>query len=107
MTTKRKSSGVVDALEFMDSLDGPMTMARLIDGLRECDALSHAEMARKLGISRQNLYAIERGKAVSVARAASFAKRLGQSTKYFVMVAIGDELRRAGIEGPFNFNFAA
>jgi DNA-binding XRE family transcriptional regulator len=57
-------------------------------------------MAEILGISKQELCNIEKGrKAVSVERAISFAKSLEMPSKVFAKYALQDQLNSAGILG--------
>jgi plasmid maintenance system antidote protein VapI len=59
---------------------------------------SLAEFAKLLGISRSHLYAIEQGhRAVSPERAARFAQALDPSEAQFVMLALQDRIRSAGL----------
>jgi transcriptional regulator with XRE-family HTH domain len=59
-------------------------------------------------MSKQHLSAIESGKmAVSPARAAKFTDALGYPADQFVIAAIEDELRRAGVDLSFDLRKAA
>ena len=70
MATKRKrrkkrttpSEGRVDAMELLASLDVPVTLGGMIWSLRECDEVSQAEFARRLGVSRSHLCDVEKGR---------------------------------------------
>jgi transcriptional regulator with XRE-family HTH domain len=86
MSTKKKS----EAVKFLEKLTGgPLTLARLIHSIRQGDEMTLAEFAKKLGISRQHLCDIEKGrKVVSPERAAKFAKILGYSREQFVALAL-------------------
>ncbi len=62
-------------------------------------------MAEILGISKQELCNIEKGrKLVSVKRAKTFAETLGMPSKTFVKYALQDKLNSAGIIGEVEIN---
>lgn len=88
-----------DALLFLEDLTGgPLTFASNLRAIRQGEDLSLAEFAKRLGISRQHLHDVEHGrKAVSVERAAAWAKLLGYSEKQFVRLALQAALDRAGL----------
>jgi antitoxin HigA-1 len=93
-----KNTKVYDALSEIMALENSASFGELIKSFRLCDELSQAEFAGKIGISKQHLSAIENGKkAVSPARAAKFAEALGYPADQFVIAAIEDELREAGV----------
>ena len=74
MSTKKKS----DAMQFLESLVGELTFGGLIEAMRQAEEMSQVDFAKKLGISKQHLCDIEKGrKFVSPERAAKFAKILG------------------------------
>ena len=104
MNTKKRrikrASGSVDAEKFLEDLLGPLSIASMIESHRLCEEITHAELARRLGISRANLCDIEQGrKLVSPERAARFACALNDSETLWIQVALEDELRESG----FNF----
>ncbi len=104
----KKRKKVYDALSEIDSLKEDVSFGELIRSLRMCDDISQTELAGKLNISKQHLSAIEKGKkAVSPARAAKFAEALGYPVDQFVVAAIEDELREAGIRLHFDLRKAA
>ena len=71
MSTKKKS----DAIQFFESLVGELTFGGLIEAMRQAEEMSQVDFAKKLGISKQHLCAIEKGrKFVSPERAAKFAR---------------------------------
>ena len=74
MSTKKKS----DAIQFLESLVGELTFGGLIEAMRQAEEMSQVDFAKKLGISKQHLCDIEKGrKFVSPERAAKFAKDTG------------------------------
>ena len=97
MTTRRKKS---DAMLLMEKLTGgPISICEILWSLRKSDEMTQSEFASILEISKQHLCDIEKGrKAVSPARAAVFAKRLGQSPMYFIQLALQEELEKAGVK---------
>lgn len=96
MATKKKKS---DAVRFLDKLIGaPMTLGRMLASIRADDALSLAALAKKLDVSRQHLHAVESERAaVSVERAARWAKILGYEPLMFVELALQAEVQAAGL----------
>jgi len=104
MTTKKKKplakhKAKSQALHLLEQAAGePLRFSNMLLAIRECDEISQAEFSETLGISRQNLCDIEKGrKGVSPARAARFAKLLGYPAEVFVMLAINEELEREGL----------
>src|SRR5262245_20746573 len=95
--TSRKKS---DAMRFLEKISGGrLTIAQILKTIREPDDLSQQGFAAKLGISKQNLCVIEKGrKFVSSARAALFATKLGYPPTYFIQRALQEELDRAGVK---------
>jgi transcriptional regulator with XRE-family HTH domain len=104
MSTKRRSPskllkpGQYDALRELGRFGDSPTFGELIKSLRTCDDISQIDLATRLGISKQHLSAIENGKkAVSPARAVRFAEAMNYPADQFVIAAIEDELRDAGV----------
>jgi len=95
MITKKKS----DAMKFLESLVGELTFGGLIQAMRQAEEMSQVEFAKKLGISKQHLCDIEKGrKFVSPERAARFAKILGHSEQSFVALALQDIVNQGGLK---------
>lgn len=88
MSIKKKPKS--DAVKFLERLTGgPLTLARLIQSIRLGEEETLAEFAKRLGVSRQHLCDIEKGrKVVSPERAARFAMVLGYSKEQFVALAL-------------------
>jgi len=102
MTTKGNRS----AREVLESMDGPLTVARVLSSYRYCEEVSQVDLARTLGISRSQLCDIEKGRhLVSPAMAAKFARILGESERLFVCLAIEDALRHDGMNCSVNVEF--
>lgn len=105
-TTRRKRTrrgdrhGDRDALQFLDELIGePLTFANLLSSIRQCEEMTQADLARKLGLTRSHVSDIENGrKVVSPARAARFARILGYSETQFVQLALQSQVSGAGLK---------
>lgn len=86
-------------LEDLERRLGPMTVGRFIKAFRDCDEVTQAVYAKRLGISKANLCDIEKGrKLVSVLRAAKFAKVLGVPNTVLVQLSLQDQLRHAKLK---------
>lgn len=93
MTTNRRKPAK-KALEVLGASE--TTFASLLRTYRLSEELTLADLAEILKVSISHLSDIENErKFVSIERAKTFAKRLGDSEKYFVLVAVKDLLRRA------------
>lgn len=88
-----------EAVKFMEKVTGgPLTFARLIRAIRLCDEQTLAQFSKRLGISRQHLCDIEKGrKLVSPGRAIRFAKTLGYPDHLFVQLSLQAQLDEAKI----------
>lgn len=88
-----------------DLAGGPLTLGRYFKSIRQGEGLSQVAFAKKLGISRSHLCDIEKGrKPVSAAKAARMARLLGYSEKQFVLLALQDAMKRAGLEYQVNIS---
>lgn len=98
-----------EAIRFMEKITGgPLTMARILKSTRLCEEMSQVEFAKKLGIPKQNLCDIEKGRRfVSPQLAAQFARKLGDSEKQFVRIALQDLLSRYGLNYDVHLKEAA
>jgi len=95
MSTKKKS----EAMQFLESLVGELTFGGLIEAMRQAEEMSQVDFAEKLGISKQHLCDIEKGrKFVSPERAAKFAKILGHSEQSFVALVLQDIVNQGGLK---------
>ncbi|HUB28030.1 MAG TPA: helix-turn-helix transcriptional regulator [Tepidisphaeraceae bacterium] len=98
MTTKKSSASSNSSLEER-ILGGPLTFAAAVEGLRVGEELSQAAFARKLGVSRQYLCDVEKGRRlVSVQQAARFAKAFGHPPLVLVRLALQDAVRASGLK---------
>jgi len=102
--TKRSKSKKSEAMLFMEKITGgPLTIAGILKSMRESDEISQKDFAAQLGISKQNLCDIEKGrKAVTPSRAAIFAQKLGYPPTAFIRIALQEELDRAGVKLQIN-----
>ena len=87
-------------LNFLDDLaGGPLTFGDAVRSARELVEMSQAELARRLGVGRQSVCDIEKGRAlVSVEKAARFAKALSHNEAVFVRLALQDQVEKAGLK---------
>ncbi len=96
-------------LKFLDELaGGPLTFGDTVRAARELIEISQVELARRLGVGRQSVCDIEKGRAlVSVDKAARFAKALDHNEKLFVRLALQDQVAKAGLKLKVTVNDAA
>jgi len=89
-----------EASKYLEKLTGgPLTMGRILKSTRLCNEMSQVEFAKKLGIPKQNLCDIEKGRRfVGPQLAAQFARKLGASEKQYVRIALQDQLSRHGLK---------
>jgi transcriptional regulator with XRE-family HTH domain len=98
MTTRKSKGSSGDDLE-RQILGGPLTFGVAVEGLRVGEGLSQAAFARKLGISRQYLCDIEKGRRfVSPEQAARFARAFGHPPNVLVELALQDVVRASGLK---------
>jgi transcriptional regulator with XRE-family HTH domain len=97
--TTRKSKGSSGSKLERRLLDGPLTFGAAIEGLRIGEELSQAAFARKLGVSRQYLCDVEKGRRlVSPDQAARFARAFGHPPNVLVELALQDAVRASGLK---------
>lgn len=74
---------------------GVLTFAKVIEAHRLGEEMTLTEMAKLLGISKQSLCDLEKGRRIpSPSRAASIADKLGMIPESFIRLAIQDQLRQ-------------
>ncbi len=97
-----------DAKKYLEALrGGPLSFGKMIESLRQADEISQTELAKKMQISRAHLCDIEKGRrAITVERAAQFAKIMGYSVNQFVATALEDQLRKAGMKAKVHLDVA-
>lgn len=106
MSTKKKSSH--DVLKILEELaDEKLTLGNFIYAIRKGEEMTQAEFAKILGISKQYLCDIERGRRfVSPKAAERFAKMLGYSPEQFVRLCLQDMVDKEGINMVVDVNAA-
>jgi antitoxin HigA-1 len=103
--TGRRQSAAMKLVEELAG--GPLTLGNTLEAIRLGEEMSQVVFARKLGLSKQHLCDIEKGrKLVSPERAVRFAKVLGYSTIQFIEFALQDQLREAGLRFKINIEAA-
>lgn len=97
MTTKKPASQPAHAALAATIAETPF--GGLVRAMRETDEIAQAELARRLGVSRQFLNAVELGKSqVGLDFAKRVADALGYSPEPFAEVLIREQLKKAGIQ---------
>ena len=92
----KNSQQTTEALEQLTG--GPLTLPKVLLSLRLSDKISQSEFARMLGISRQQLCDIEKGRRqVNLDKAAEFAEALGYPKAHFVKLALQSLVEDAGL----------
>lgn len=96
------SKGTKNSQETSEALEqltgGPLTLPKVLLSLRLSDEISQSEFARMLGISRQQLCDIEKGRRqVNLDKAAEFAEALGYPKAHFVKLALQSLVEDAGL----------
>jgi transcriptional regulator with XRE-family HTH domain len=86
-------------LILMKILEGRMSFAMLLRSIRTRDDLTQKELADILEVTVSHISDIENGrKFVSVERAYEFAQKLKDSEKFFVAVALQDQVNQADLD---------
>lgn len=96
MTIKRKISyGVKEATQDF----GKMSFGELILTHRLCEDMSQVQFSKLLGVSKQYLCDIEKGRKIpSPERAEKFAKKLGMLPESFVHTALNDFCKKRNMK---------
>src|SRR5271165_4522241 len=98
MITK-KSKGSSDSDLEKRILGDRLTFGAAVEALRVGEEMSQAAFARILGVSRQYLCDVERGRRlVSPEQAARFAKAFGHPPNVLVRLALQDAVRASGLK---------
>jgi transcriptional regulator with XRE-family HTH domain len=95
-----KKQATSSAIKLMERLTGgPLTFGKMLQAVRDGDELTLEVFAKRIGVSRQNLCDIEKGrKGVSPERAARWARLLGYPEAQWVRLALQAELDAAGLK---------
>ena len=97
MTTKKSKSK--SARASLASTVAETTFGGLVRAMRETDEITQAELARRLGVSRQFLNAVELGRSqVGLDFAKRVADALGYSPEPFAEILIREQVKKAGIQ---------
>lgn len=95
MTTKKTKA----SMDFVKSLSGKLSLGSLLLAIRQGEELSQVEFAKLLGVSKQYLCDLERGRRFASPRAAAeYAKKLGYSSQQFVRICLQDMVDRDGLD---------
>jgi transcriptional regulator with XRE-family HTH domain len=96
MSTKTK----IRAKTEIRKITGIISFGDMLHSFREAQEFTQVQMAALIGITKQDLCNIEKGrKLVSVERAMLFATALNLPSKTFAKYALQDQLNKAGLEG--------
>lgn len=92
------------AKKFLENLlEEKVSFAMLLRSIRTRDELTQKELAIKLDVTVSHVSDLENGrKYVSVERAVEFAKKLKDSEKFFVAVALQDQVNLAELDYKVN-----
>lgn len=92
-------SKAMQALEAVTG--GPLTFGEMLWSIRTGEEMTLEAFGKLLGgVSRSQINDIEKGRrAVSIERAAQWAKILGYHPKQFIELAVQQQLDAAGLEG--------
>lgn len=98
MTTK-KTPSPLSAREALAKTLAQTTFGSLVRSMRENDEITQADLARRLGVSRQFLNSVEMGRSqVGLDFAKRVADALGYFPEPFAEILIREQLRKAGID---------
>jgi transcriptional regulator with XRE-family HTH domain len=86
-------------LQYLEGLMGEkLTLGLLLLSIRQGEELSQVEFAKNLGLSRQALCDIERGRRViSIKKAIEYAEILGYPEKQFIRLCLQDMVDRENV----------
>jgi transcriptional regulator with XRE-family HTH domain len=88
-----------DALKFVESFTGPMTVGILFSAHRTGWDMTQKDLAKKLGVTVGFISNIETGKKrLTLETLLSYCRKLDESEKYWSIVYFKEEARRAGLE---------
>lgn len=93
ITKKTKAS-----LDFLEKLSGKLSLGSLLLAIRQGEEMTQVEFAKLLGVSKQYLCDLERGRRyASPKSAAQYAYKLGYSSQQFVRLCLQDLVNRDGL----------
>lgn len=90
----------MEAKKFLDDLLGErFSFGSAIKAYRIREDLTQQELGDQLGVSKSHIKDLEKGNVlVSLEKAAKYAKKMGEIEKYFVKLAIQDQVAKAGLD---------
>ena len=95
MTTKKTKK----SLDFLEKLGGKLTLGSLLLAIRHGENMTQIAFAKWLGVSKQYLCDLERGRRFCSPKSAAFyAKKLGYSAEHFVRLCLQDLIDRDGLK---------
>jgi transcriptional regulator with XRE-family HTH domain len=98
MTIKKSKGSSASKLE-KEILGEEISFGMAVEALRARDEFSQTAFAKKIGISRQYLCDVEKGRRlVSPEQAARFAKAFGHPPAVLVRLALQDAIRESGLK---------
>jgi len=99
-TKKNTPKQPINARRHLEKLTGGrLTFGRMINATRLAEDMSLEAFAQQLGVSRAYLCDVEKGRrAVSVERAARWARTLGYLEAQYVALALQAEVNAAGLK---------
>ena len=97
-----------ETITFLEGLmGGPLTFGEHLAAIRQGEEMTLEAFARKLGISRQHLCDIEKGRRkISLHRASKWAHTLGYSETLMVQLALQHMIEEAGLKMKVQVNAA-
>jgi DNA-binding XRE family transcriptional regulator len=96
----------IDATEMVNEFTKTVTFGQLVNSMRECDNISVANLAKKVGVTRQFLHAVETGKRDgNLDLAMKIAEALGYPECFFLEACVNDMLRKKKINKLIKFDF--
>lgn len=89
-----------DTIRKLEKISGQkLTFSDLMMSIRLGEEMSQVDFAKLLGVSKQYLCDVERGRrSVSISVAAAWAKKLGYSPEQFVRLSIQDALDQSKLK---------
>lgn len=100
MTKTTKLKNLESARASFNKLLGQINFAQILKSFRECEDMTQAEFARQIGVSRQFIHDIEKGKKLPpLSFAIKASKVLGFEDYTFVSAHLTEQLKLNGIKG--------
>lgn len=102
------STKTLDAVEYLESFDGPLTFGKLLQALRSTDEFTQTELAIKAKVSKGLICDIEKGRRdASIELAAKLAKIMGYAPEMFISILLQEQIRRAKLNFKVTLHKAA